>query len=84
MGEGHRAGQATALSEVGVDAVKGKGVEGHSVWFLLWRWGESLVHLSYQAQEARGSLSIMGNSPIQPGIGEEPCPREDDLMKEPR
>ena len=32
MGEGHRAGQAKALSEVGVDAMGGKGVEGRSVF----------------------------------------------------
>lgn len=32
VGEGHRAGQAKALSEVGVDAMGGKGVEGRSVF----------------------------------------------------
>lgn len=83
MGEGHGAGQAKALSEVGVNAMRGKGVEAAAL-FLLRKWGKGLAHLSYQVQEARGSLSIMGNSPIQPGIGEEPCRREDHLMKEPR
>lgn len=78
----HRAGQAKAFSEAGVDAVREEGVEGSVVCFFLQRWGESLGHLNYQAQEARGSLSIMGNSLIQPRIAEEPCPREDDLMKE--
>lgn len=50
------------------------------------RWDDSFGHLSYQAQEARGSLrvSIMGNSLIHLRTGEELCAREGELLREAR